>query len=170
MRSLPFYKNFYLNLFHDSVHLKRNKYNFMGNNNITAECCSDRNQREQKMAGRFERPEFYPDHSKSTPSLLPKKLENSMLDPLRKTYDKDLLKDVENTLNIRKSKGRSLVTEKSNLPIKSRILSERSRCGSSTFGDCDKIKILTLEKSNSIMKFLKQDDYSSTVILNKQLI
>jgi hypothetical protein len=134
----------------------------MGNNNITAECCSDRNQREHKMAGRFERPEFSNNISQSTPTLLSSKLENGMLDPLRKTYDKTFLQDVENTLNFRKSKGKSMNSEVSN-NLKNKILSERSGCGSSTFGDCDKLKIVTVEKSNSIMKYLKQDDYSSNV-------
>ena len=136
----------------------------MGNNNITADCCSDRAQRENKMASRFERPEFYQTgHITSAPLLQQQpKLANSMLDPLRKTYDKTFLKDVENTLNIRKSKGRSLGTEVSNFQKKN-LLSERSGCGSSTFGDYDKIKIVKLEKANSIMKYLRKDDYSNTV-------
>lgn len=132
----------------------------MGNTSITNECCSDRKEKEFKMASRFERPEFYnkqlnPSHS--TPSL-----ENSMLDPLRKTYEKNFLTEVGNTLNERKIKeAKSIKSDVSLLKNKRKLLSERSACGSSTFGDYDKMKMIRVGKSLSLMKHLRQDDYSN---------
>jgi len=136
----------------------------MGNNNITSECCSDRNERQQKMVGRFERPEFYNQKpAQSTPNLNETQLANSSLEPLRQTYDKTLLREVENTLLMRKSKGKSLGSHISESVPKNHILTERSGCGSSTFGDIEKIKIMTIETQNTLMKYLKKEVISSTV-------
>ena len=136
----------------------------MGNNNITSECCSDRNEREQKMVGRFERPEFYNQKLTQSSPILQNPLANSSLNQLRQTYDKDFLKDVENTLLIRKSKGgKSLGSQTSYNVNKYPGLSERSGRESSTFGDVEKIQILSVQNQNSLTVYLKKEEISHNV-------
>lgn len=132
----------------------------MGNNNIASECCSYRKDRENMMMSRFDRQDLYksPNKSVSTPQL-----ENSMLDPLRKTYDKNFMTEVEKTLNLRKSKGKSILSEANctNNNPRRKLLSERSACGSSTFGDCEKIKMIKIDRPITLIKHLRNDDYSN---------
>lgn len=136
----------------------------MGNNNITSECCSDRNEREQKMVGRFERPEFYNQKLTQSSPIYPNHLANSSLNQLRQTYDKDFLKDVENTLLIRKSKGgKSFGSQTSYNVNQYPGLSERSGRESSTFGDVEKIQILSVQNQNSLTVYLKKEEFSNNV-------
>lgn len=137
----------------------------MGNNtNGLTECCSNRLERENKMATRYERPEFY---QKAPPDLnLPNpKLENTSLDPIRQSYNKSYLLDVENTLNSRRSKGKSNHSDASNFISKKQILfSDKSVC-SSTLGEEEifKIKMVRVEKPNSLIKILKKEEYPNSV-------
>ena len=136
----------------------------MGNNNITSECCSDRNEREQKMVGRFERPEFYNSKPMQSSPILQNPLANSSLNQLRQTYDKDFLKDVENTLLIRKSRGgKSLGSQTSYNVNQYPGLSARSGRESSTFGDVEKIQILSVQNQNSLTVYLKKEEISNNV-------
>ena len=136
----------------------------MGNNNITSECCSDRNEREQKMVGRFERPEFYNQKPMQSSPILQNHLANSSLNQLRQTYDKDFLKDVENTLLIRKSKGIKSLGSQTNYNVNQYPgLSERSGRESSTFGDIEKIQILSVQNQNSLTVYLKKEEISNNV-------
>lgn len=79
----------------------------MGNNN---DCCSDCNERNNKMVTRLDRQDMTPNEMSQSPISSKKTdegLKNSMLDSLRNTYKSNYLKDVEETLNLRKTKGKS---------------------------------------------------------------